>query len=84
MKPAVTAEDVRASARQAQESLIKVVEAIKEALALLATVNNQDATFSTRDSLANLLETLDETNVKALVKEVHKVVRARLAVRAAE
>jgi len=84
MKTAVTAEDVRASARQAQEGLVKVGKAISEVNTLLSSINSQDATFSTRDALAKLLETLDETNIKVLVKEVHKVVKARLISRAQE
>jgi uncharacterized membrane protein YcaP (DUF421 family) len=84
MKPAVTAEDVRLSARQAVESLSKVKIAIQECERLLSTIPAQDATFSTRDALAHLLETLDDINPKAVVKEVHKVVKARLISRASE
>ena len=84
MKPAVTAEDVRASARQAQEALAKVAKALTEANALLSSVHSCDATFSTRDALVKLLETLEDTNVKGVVKEVHKVVKARLVARAQE
>lgn len=83
-KAKVEAADVRIAAKRANETLLKVQESIEAVTVLLEKVSKEDAQFSTRDSISALLNTLEDVNVKSIVKDLQKIVKARLVARATE
>ena len=82
----VSAEDMRAAAVDATKKLAEIQAALTNAIeSLRNTVTRaQDANFIVRDDLQKLIDELNETNVKQVVSEVQKVVKARLIARASE
>jgi DNA integrity scanning protein DisA with diadenylate cyclase activity len=83
-RPATTKEEVAKAATDALQALEKVAASLEEVNTLLSTVRTHDATFSTRDSLITLLDSLEDINVKSVVRDIHKVVKSRLMARANE
>jgi len=82
----VSAEDIRTAAQDAMRKLTDIQAALTKAIESLrgTVIHAKDANFSVRDDLTALIKELDDTNVKQVVTEVQKVVKARLIARASE
>lgn len=83
-KGTVTAEEVRAAAKEARDKLVAMQKDISNLLTGLDGVVKDDANFVTRDAINTLLKEVEDSNPKDVLKRLAKVHSARLIARAKE
>jgi hypothetical protein len=84
MSKSVSAEEVRQAAKEAQAKLAAMQKAIACLLVGLEGVVKDDANFSTREAIKRLLDDVEDSNPKEVLKNLAKVHNARLVTRARE
>lgn len=80
-----SADEFRATCRETRAMLADVVKSVKAIDEFLASPKAaDDATFVVRDELVKLSDSLDDVNIKKVIKDLLKVTRNRLIARASE